>query len=222
VRQLNLNNPMKVTSRKKRDLITYSHPESIISEQFRMIHTNIKFSIAEQNGKTILITSPCTGDGKSTIAANLAVSMAQQKKKVLLIDANLRNPALHTIFNLPDLLGLTEVLKGFVGFEETVHHTKIGRLDVLTSGKNSVNPVELLASDRMKELLEKALKKYDVVLIDSYSVIDLTDTQLLSTHCDGVVLVLKNGKTPFRKAFEAKKVLEFAKAKLVGVILNEN
>lgn len=208
--------------RKKRDLITFSHPESIISEQFRMIHTNIKFSVDDQKGKIFLITSPSSGDGKSTIAANLAVSVAQQKKKILLIDANLRSPVLHEIFNIPNTEGITDVLKGLTSLDETVHHTEIGRLDVLTGGKASINPVELLGSNRMEELLKTALKKYDVILIDSYSVIGLTDTQLLSRHCDGVVLVMQNGKTRFEKAFEAKKVLEFAKAKLVGVILNEN
>jgi capsular exopolysaccharide synthesis family protein len=218
VRQLIISNLI----RNKRDLITRSHPESIISEQFRMIHTNIKFSVDEQNGKIFLITSPSTADGKSTIAANLAVSVAQQKKKVLLIDANLRNPVLHTIFNIPNTEGITDVLKGLTNLEETVHHTEIGRLDVLSGGKTSVNPVELLGSSRMEELLKFALKKYDVVLIDSYSVIGLTDTQLLAPLCDGVILVMQNGKTRLEKAFEAKKVLEFAKAKLMGVILNES
>ncbi|MCQ6278905.1 CpsD/CapB family tyrosine-protein kinase [Bacillus sp. EB600] len=206
----------------KRNIIANTYPDSIISEQFRMIQTNIKFSVADQKNRIFLITSPGTGEGKSTSAANLAVSMAQQKKKVLLIDANLRNPVLHTIFNIPNSDGLTDVLKGRITFEEAVCHTEIGRLDVLASGINLVNPVELLGSQLMRDLLKVALQRYDIVLIDSYSVIDVTDTKLLANQSDGVILVIQSGKTLLEKAAEAKKEIEFAKSKVVGVILNEN
>jgi capsular exopolysaccharide synthesis family protein len=206
----------------KRNIIAYDYPDSIISEQFRMIQTNIKFSVADQKNRIFLITSPGSGEGKSTSAANLAVSMVQQKKKVLLIDANLRNPVLHTIFKLPNSDGLTDVLKGRITFEEAVCHTEIGRLDVLTSGINLVNPVELLGSQLMRDLLKVALQRYDIVLIDSYSVIDVTDTKLLANQSDGVILVIQSGKTLLEKAAEAKKEIEFAKSKVVGVILNEN
>lgn len=212
----------KSSSNPKRNIIAYTYPDSIISEQFRMIQTNIKFSVADQKNRIFLITSPGSGEGKSTSAANLAVSMAQQKKKVLLIDANLRNPVLHTIFNIPNSDGLTDVLKGKITFEEAVCHTEIGRLDVLTSGINLVNPVELLGSQLMRDLLKVALQRYDIVLIDSYSVIDVTDTKLLANQSDGVILVIQSGKTLIEKADEARKEIEFAKSKVVGVILNEN
>jgi len=207
--------------KKKKPLIVHSYPESIISEQYRTIQANIKFSMGDKISRTFLVTSPSKGEGKSRTVANLAVSMAQQKEKVLLIDANLRNPCQHSIFNISNSTGLTDVLTGRATFYDTIYHTEIGRLDIITSGPIPNNPVELLASQLVSEVLNTALRAYDVVLIDSHSVLELTDTQLLANQCDGVVLVIQNGKTSQSKALEAKKVLEYARAKLIGVVISE-
>jgi capsular exopolysaccharide synthesis family protein len=208
-------------SKKNKSITTYSHPESIISEQYRMIYANLKFMISELNSKTFLITSPGDGEGKSTIAVNLAVSISQQKKKVLLIDANLRKPVLHSFFNCSNSTGLSDVLTGKITLAEAVHHTEIWRFDLLSSGRVPMNPVELLGSQMMHDLIKKAKQIYDVVLLDSNSVLEVTDTKLLANICDGVILVIKNGKTKLEKASESRKVLEFAKARLVGAILNQ-
>jgi capsular exopolysaccharide synthesis family protein len=220
VRPLVINKRKAISTTKKRTIVTYSYPDSIISEQFRMIQTNIKFSMAEQKSRIFLITSPGDGEGKSLTAANLAVSMAQQKEKVLLIDGNLRKPSLHTFFEISNSIGLADVLTGKSSFHEAIHHTNIGRLDLLPSGLVSYNPVELLDSPMMQELLILSQKLYDMVLIDSNAILEVTDTKLLAKQCDGVVLIIQHGKTKFEKAVEAKKVIEFAKAKLIGVVLN--
>ncbi|WP_433959099.1 CpsD/CapB family tyrosine-protein kinase [Cytobacillus horneckiae] len=209
------------TSAKRRNLVTFSHPDSVISEQYRTIRTNIQFIIGEQKNSILLVTSPSRYEGKSTTVANIAVSMAQQKEKVLLIDANLRNPSIHEILKLPYSLGLTDVLKGFISFEDAVVSSHIPGLKVLPSGEIPSNPSELLSSSIMKRLLEKVSPLYDIILIDSPALLDVTDTKILANVSDGVVLVVRKGKTKAEHTYNAKKVLQYAKSEIIGVILNE-
>jgi capsular exopolysaccharide synthesis family protein len=204
----------------KRNLIVYSNPDSIISEQFRTLRTNVHFLTGGKKS-ILLLTSPCSSEGKSTAAANLALSMAQQKEKVLLIDANLRDPNIHFIFKISNGKGLADVLSGQEELTNAVYHTEIGNLAILTSGQLESNPAELLGSESMEKLFQQALQEYDMILIDSPPVLDVTDTKLLANKSDGVLLVIGEGKTAIEKATEAKKALEFAKAKIYGVILNE-
>jgi capsular exopolysaccharide synthesis family protein len=206
---------------KKRNLVTYLYPGSIISEQYRDIQTNIKLLMNTQKKTTFLITSPTMGEGKSTIAVNLAVSMALQKEKVLLIDGNLKNPIIHSIFKIANSVGLTDVLMGKSVFENAVTPTDIGRLEVLTSGSIPSNSVQLLGSQMMRLLLDEVTLAYDMVIIDSPSVLEVTDTKLLANQCDGVILVLKHDKSKIDHAVESQKVLEYARANIIGVILNE-
>lgn len=209
------------TKSKKGMIVTYFNSDSPIAEQYRTIRTNILFAMGDLKSRILLVTSPSAGEGKSTTVANLAVSMAQQKEKVLLIDGNLRNPSVHSLFKIPNDVGLTSVLTGRLLFEETVFHTGLGRLDVLSSGPSTTNSAELFSSQLMLDLLKKSLQTYNVILIDSPAVLEVSDTILLADHCDGVILVLNHGKTQLEKAVEAKKILEFAKAKFVGAIFNE-
>ncbi|MEH7096693.1 CpsD/CapB family tyrosine-protein kinase [Neobacillus vireti] len=207
--------------KKKKNIITSSHPDSAFSEHFRMIQTNLRFMISNRDIKTYLITSPSKGEGKSTTSVNLAVSIAQQKKKVLLIDANLREPSLHSFFNCSNTNGLSDVLTGRLSLGEVIYHTDTWRLDLLPSGIVPSNPLELLSSKMMQDLLLKVAQLYDTILIDSNSVLEVSDTKLLANQCDSVILILKNNKSTFSKAIEAKKILEFAKAKIVGVVINQ-
>ncbi|MBS4205822.1 CpsD/CapB family tyrosine-protein kinase [Bacillus sp. FJAT-49754] len=214
-------NKRKRSIAKKRNLVTYTNPDSIISEQYRTIRTNIRFLNGDKKNNTLLITSPGKWEGKSTTAANIAISMAQQKEKILLIDGNLRDPGIHHIFKTSNATGLTDVLTGKVNFEEAVCPSNIGSLDLLTSGAIPFNPAELLGSHMMSLLLKKVNSLYDLVLIDSTSLLEVTDTKIIANLCDGVVLVVRQNKTDLESAFESKKVLEYAKAQIVGVILNE-
>lgn len=219
--QLILSERKDGATRKKRTIVAFSHPDSILSEQFRMIQTNINFLISDQKSPILIISSPIDGEGKSTVIANLAVSIAQQKKKVLLIDANLRRPSLHSFFNNANTEGLTDILIGRKSIYEVIHHTEVWKLDLLPSGYLPNNPVEILGSPVMTELLRKARDSYDYILIDSAALNDIPDTKLLANLSDGVILVVQNNKTKTKEALEAKKVIEFARAKLVGVILNQ-
>jgi len=211
----------ELTKIKKRNLITYSNPESIISEQFRTIRTNIHFINEDDNNNLLVVSSPGQSEGKSTIIANTAISIAQQKEKVLLIDGNLRNPTIHQLFKVTNEVGLTDVLSEKTPLCEAITKCNINNLDLLTSGPIPLDPAELLESDKMKELLSHIKPLYDLILVDSPSVLEVTDTKVLANLCDGVILVVQKAKTKLEAAQESKKVLEFAKAPLVGVIVNQ-
>ncbi|MGP4106355.1 CpsD/CapB family tyrosine-protein kinase [Virgibacillus sp. L01] len=216
-----LNKRTQTAKLKKQNLITYTSSNSIISDQFRTIRTNIKFLTEEKEKKTFLITSPESGEGKTTLIANLAVSMAQHKEKVLLIDANLRDPNIHNVFKTSNEIGLTDVLIGKILLEEATYIPGIGKLKVLTSGSTLVNPAELLGNEMMTDLLKKVKNEYDMVLIDSPTVLGSTETRILANLLDGVVLILQRGKTGMEKAIEARRVLDLAHAEIVGVIVNK-
>lgn len=201
--------------------MTYSNPDSMISDQFRAIRTNIKFITEKKKNRLFIITSPSGGEGKSTTTANLAVSMAQQKEKILLIDANLRDPIIHDIFKIPNHLGLTGILTGKVSLDNAIQPTEIGNLEVLTSGAALFNPAELLGSEQMTSLLKTVADMYDIVLIDSPPILDSTEARILANQCDGVILVVNRGKTELEKLVESRRVLELAHSKLVGAIMNE-
>jgi protein-tyrosine kinase len=203
-----------------RSLITLTSPKSPISEQYRTIRTNIQFSTVDRPIRSILVTSACPGEGKSTTSANLAVVFAQQGKKVLFIDADLRRPTMHYTFRLDNHVGLTNVLTKQVSLEKAVQSTEQENLYVLTSGPIPPNPAELLGSSSMKELLEQAFIQYDFVLFDTPPVLAVTDAQILANLCDGIVLVVSSGKTEIEAAQKAKEALANAKGKLLGVVLN--
>lgn len=211
----------ELTKIKKRNLITYSNPESIISEQFRTIRTNIHFLNEDEKNNLLVVSSPGQSEGKSTIIANTAISIAQQKEKVLLIDGNLRNPSIHQLFKVSNEVGLTDVLSDKIPFCEAITKCNIDNLDLLTSGPIPLDPAELLESEKMKELLLHIKPLYDLILVDSPPVLEVTDTKVLANLCDGVILVVQKAKTKLEAAQESKKVLEFAKAPLVGVIVNQ-
>ncbi|WP_286133794.1 CpsD/CapB family tyrosine-protein kinase [Bacillus sp. AFS053548] len=215
------NKRKQTTAFKKRNLVTFTNPNSIISDQFRTIRTNLHFLTEETKNKILLITSTGKGEGNSTISANLAVSMAQQKEKVLLIDANLREASIHTIFKLQNNVGLTDLLTKRLELKDVVTSTDFENLDVLTSGTINFNPVELLANSAVKELFKKLITSYDIVLIDSPSILDYTETRVLANQCDGVVLVLNRGKTELEKTIEASRVIELSHGRLIGAIINE-
>ncbi|SFC99461.1 capsular exopolysaccharide family [Bacillus sp. 491mf] len=212
--------------RRKRDesknesLVTHTVPNSKIAEEYRTIRTNLQFSSINGKDKTIVITSPRFGDGKSTIAANLAVSIAQQGEKVLVIDADLRKPALHEIFQLENTIGLSNILSEQKVMESAVKKTEIGGLHVLTSGPVPHNPAELLGSIAMENLIQKVMDQYDIILIDSPPILGVADTSILADQCDGVLLVVNYNHTKNEDAIEAKKILNFTKGKLRGAILN--
>ncbi|MCI2253116.1 CpsD/CapB family tyrosine-protein kinase [Domibacillus sp. PGB-M46] len=204
----------------KRKLITNTDPKSPISEQYRTIRTNILFSSVDETLRTMLVTSTSPGEGKSTTVANLAVVFANQGKKVLIIDADMRKPTMHYTFGLQNTVGLTNVLTNQATLQEACVQTNVENLSALPSGPIPPNPAELLGSFAMKEFLAKAQENFDYIFFDTPPVLAVTDAQVLANQCDGTVLVINSGKTEVEGAQKAKDLLQSAKAKLLGVVLN--
>lgn len=207
-------------SKNKHALLTNLNPQSHKSEAYRTLRTNITFSSIDHEVKRILITSSQPSEGKSTTIANLAVAYAQENKKVLIIDADLRKPTLHHIFMKSNRLGLTNILASQNSFNEIIESTDIPNLSLITSGPIPPNPSELLASRKMIELLGQLEQEFDLILIDSPPTIAVTDSQILSTMCDGVLLVVHSGKVKRQVVIKALQNLEHVKAKVLGVVLN--
>jgi capsular exopolysaccharide synthesis family protein len=204
----------------RRKLITALNPKSPISEQYRTIRTNIQFSSIDSEIRTILVTSSGPSEGKSLTVANLAVTFAQQGKKVLLVDADLRRPMVHHIFNQANTYGFTNVLTRQMSLECAVDLVGITNLSVLTSGPIPPNPAELLSSKSMEQFFVHANDQFDVVLFDTPPVVAVTDAQILANKCDGTILVVYSGKTERELAVKANELLQSAKGKLLGVVLN--
>lgn len=205
-----------------RVIVTKENPKSPVSEAFRTLRTNIQFSNIDKNIKSIVITSSGPSEGKSTTVVNLAVTMAQNNKRVLLIDCDFRKPRVHKYFGISNIKGVTSILSEDLDYKEIVHSTGIGSsLDVLTSGPIPPNPSELLGSNKMKSFLEMVEEDYDMVLIDSPPVGMVTDAAVLSTIADGVILVCAVGQAIIEAAQNAKALLQQVNANILGVVLNK-
>lgn len=203
-----------------RNLIVHTNSKSVISEQFRTIRTNIKFSMTDKDLKTIVITSAGAGEGKSTISANIAVAFSQEGKKVLLIDADMRKPTVHYTFGLKNVFGLSNLLTKQCEINDVINKTHIKNLFVITSGMIPPNPAELLASKQMELIIENLKNEYDLIMFDAPPVISVTDAQILSNKCDATILVVSSGQTEKSGIVKAKELLEISKANIIGVVLN--
>lgn len=215
-----LNKGKKQLLNTRRKLITKLSPKSPISEQFRTIRTNIQFSVVDEEIQSIMVTSSGPMEGKSTTAANLAVVFAQQGKNVLLVDADLRKPTVHYTFGLTNSIGLTSVLTRQSELGQAVNVTDVEHLHVLTSGPIPPNPAELLSSRAMAQFFEIAKEEYDMIIFDTPPVNAVTDGQVLAHQCDGTLLVVSSGRTEIDTATKAKELLIAAKARILGVVLN--
>ncbi|MDR7073376.1 CpsD/CapB family tyrosine-protein kinase [Fictibacillus barbaricus] len=212
------NNPVAA---KMRSLLSYTNPYSSIAEQYRSTRTNLYFLTKKGGRKILLVTSPRKGAGKTTTLVNLAISMVKGNEKVLIIDANFRNPSIHTILKLQNRRGLIDVIKGIQTFENAVHQTYIEGLDVLTSGDTRTSALEELGTTAMTELLEILSNKYDAILIDAPSVLEAAEARFLASKSDGVILITNKFVTKIEEIVKTQKALEVAKANIIGVVLNE-
>ncbi len=203
-------------------LITIEEPRSPISEAFRSIRTNLQFASVDKPLRTLLVTSPSPTDGKTTVAANLGVVLAQNGRKVAIVDADMRKPMVHKRLNLPNHSGMSSLfVSEKVDSDGSLQKTKTDNLLAVTAGEIPPNPAELLGSEKMNDILVEIGKKVDVIILDSPPVTAVTDSAILANRVDGVLLVIKPGQTKMDAARQAVEQLQRAGANIFGVVLNE-
>jgi len=196
-------------------------PKSLVAETYRTIRTAVFFGVPKGEAKTILVTSPAPGDGKSTLVSNLAVTMAQAGQKTIVLDCDFRKPMQHNIFEADCSKGLSAVLAGTIGLNEAIQAGPVNGLDILTCGPEVPNPSEILNSDTFVEILRSLAEQYDRVVIDSPPVTPVTDSQILSAICDITLLVLRAEKSTRRLSVHARDSLLSVGGHLLGVIIND-
>ena len=199
-------------------LITLQKPWSAAAEAYHTVRTWIQ--LAQPPVRSLLVTSACAREGKSTTAANLAVSFAQLGRHVLLVDADLRHPSLHRVFGDVQGQGLTDVLARGVEWHSVVHEAPLDNLKILFAGACPLNPTELLSMARLKHLIEHWKARFDLVIFDSPVVLSIPDVMILAPMMDSVLLVHTQGRSTRAMATETKRLLERAGAKLLGMIFN--
>jgi succinoglycan biosynthesis transport protein ExoP len=203
------------------ELVTVTDMRSASAEAYRTLRTNLIFSQAVQTLRTVLVTSASPGEGKTTTAANLAVSFAHHGMRVLLVDCDLRRGRLHKIFQIPREPGVTELVIGQEEAEAVIRQTDITGLYVIASGNLPPNPSELLGGERMRKTLASLSEAFDLIVIDTPPLLAASDGAILATLSDGVVLVLRAGSTEGEAAQQAIQQLAGVGARVVGAVLND-
>lgn len=192
------------------------------AEAYKTLRTNLSFASISKQYKKLIITSAIPNEGKSTVAINLAHTLAESDAKVLLIDCDLRNPTLRRLLRVrPELNGgLTALLTGAASLEECIFNYPKMKCDVLLAGTKPPNPVELLSSHQMKDLMDSLSEKYDYIICDTPPVSIVTDAAALSQFCDGVILVVRQNVSTRNQVWAAKRNLDTIQANVIGTILS--
>ena len=202
-------------------LMPIKQPRSPVAEAYRMLRTNLQFSDIDHPRRVLLMTSCGPLEGKSVTAANLSIVMAQSGKRVILVDADLRRPMQHKVFELEDAFGLTTILLNpSMPLDDVLQATSVPNLRVLTCGPIPPDPSELLSSKRMADVITTLRQVADIVIFDTPPALVVTDASVLSTRADGVLMVVQAGRTRRTAAKQAKEALVAVGANIVGVVLN--
>lgn len=203
-----------------RKLVVRTNPQSITTEQYRTIRTNINFSMPGPDTQTILFTSAAKEEGKSTTSCNMAIVFAEAGKRVLLVDADMRRPTLHHTFQQTNKVGLSNLLLKKGRLQDSVKRSGIVGLDLLLCGQIPPNPAELLSSPALDSLIEEMKEKYDLIIFDSPPLLSVTDSKILANKCDATVLVVNTGRSEKESVTKARDALVTSKAFIMGVVMN--
>lgn len=211
----------------KEELIAYKDPKSPISEIFRTLRTNIQFMTSNKGLKTLLVTSSVPGEGKSWVSANLILAFAQEGKKVLIVDSDMRKGRLHSIFNIEKKPGLSNYLSGIVESEDKdnifnyIKQTKTENLYVMPAGDVPPNPSELLVSERTTNLIEELKNVFDIVIFDGTPSLIVTDALILARKVDATLIVTAYKTTKMGDVEKIKKSIENVGGKIAGIVINK-
>ena len=206
------------SSRNGTGLVVAQSPRSAAAEAYRTLSTNIQFSSLDRDVRTLLVTSVGTDEGKSIVLANLAITIAESGKRVVMVDCDLRHPSLHTIFGLPDQPGLTTMMLN-ESLAPPRQGTPFANVDLVAAGPLPPNPAELISSDRFTRVLAAIGGEADMVLVDAPPVSAVTDATILATRVDGVLLVVDSGRTRRDPARRAADQLQRVGARMLGAVL---
>ena len=211
------------SNRRSTFLLSSSNVPFAFEEAYKATRTNIIFSLADKTAgcKTVVVTSAIPTEGKTTICLNLAISFAQTEDRVLVIDADLRKPKIHTYLKSDNKVGLTNVLAGMADVKNVIKKDPSG-FDYMTSGHIPPNPVELLSSKKMKDLLEQLSQSYDYIFIDTPPITIVTDASSVAKDATGVILVAKYMYTTRENLEKAISNLKFVGANIMGLMLNDS
>lgn len=202
------------------ELITYLSPKSNLAESYRTIRTSLLLGSADKKPKAIVVTSALPEEGKSVTVSNLAVTLAQAGKNVLVLDTDFRKPTQHNIFRIRNVNGLTNYLTSEMELKGLVKATPVPRLFLANVGPLPPNPAELLGSEKMDELIGTLKQSFDFILLDSPPVLTVSDAMVLGPRIDGMILVVWGGKTSREALMRAKEKLDMLKIKCLGVVIN--
>lgn len=200
--------------------VSLRSPNSVQAEQFRRIRSSLRFASASHDFTCVAVTSSISGEGKSTVSTNLALTLAETGARVLLVDADLRRPTIATLLGLEPTVGLTTILVDKVAVDDVVHRWGRTSLDVLAAGEVPPNPAELLASTRMKDLLAALSEKYDFIIVDTAPVLSVADATVIAQQADATILVVDARSVRRAQVSQSIKSLELAGAYVSGVVLN--
>ncbi len=207
-----MNEKLRVGTGRKMDMA--------IASIFGKLKANIDFSFVEGKQRTLIFTSALPNEGKTTIAVNVAAAMAASDKKTVIVDADMRNPSAHLLFNLVNSRGLSDIISQGGDWRQYVYKAKVPNLYIITAGRKPSNPSRFLSSERFANLLTELAQEFDYIVLDTPPILLVPDTQIISPHVDGVILVVKNGKTSRDLVKEAHETLVRANANVIGAVLN--
>ncbi len=201
-------------------IVVARDPNSILAENFRLLRSNIEFFQISNPIKTILITSPSQGNGKTTIASNLALSISQGEQEVILVDADLRRPAVHAALKMSKEPGLSDVIKNKAEIQSVVRQPKNQNINVITAGNIPPNITEVVGSKRISSILSRLKDNYELVIVDAPPLI-ISDSFNLASKVDGVILVMVPGETTIEQAKAIKEQLDRSEARMLGIVFNK-